>query len=67
MRGPHLAENILDHDDRAIHQNAEVHCANGKEIGGDIFQVQADKGEQHRQRDGGGDDQAGANIVEEEE
>ena len=62
-----LAEDVLHHHHRAVHQDAKVHRADGKQVGRDVVQVEADEGEQQRQRNGGGDNQAGANVVEEED
>ena len=61
-----LAENVLHHDHRAIHQDSEIHRADGQQVGRGVLQIETDEREQQRQRNGGGDDQAGAKIVEEE-
>ena len=66
-RSGDLAEDILHHEDRAIHQDAEIDRADGEQIGRGVLQVEADEGEQQRQRNGDGDDQAGAEVVEEED
>ena len=53
-----LAEDVLHHHHRAIHQDAEIHRADGEQVGRGVLQIEADEREQQRQRDGGGDDQA---------
>ena len=60
-----LAEDVLHHDHRAIDQDAEIHRADGQQIGRGVLQIETDEREQQRQRDGGGDDQSGAKIVKE--
>ena len=62
-----LAEDVLHHHHRAVHQDAKVHRADGEQVGRDVAQVEADEGEQQRQRNGGGDNQPGANVVKEED
>ncbi|OIQ67486.1 hypothetical protein GALL_509340 [mine drainage metagenome] len=62
----HLAEDVFHHHHRAVDQDPEIHRADGQQVGRGMLEIEADEGEQQRQRDGGGDDQARAEIVEEE-
>ena len=62
-----LAEDVLHHHHRAVHQDAEVDRADRQQVGGRALQVEADEREQQRQRNGGRDDQAGAQVVQEED
>src|SRR5665213_2254358 len=59
-----LAENILHHEYRAIHQYAEIHRSNGEQIGRGTLKIEANKGEQQRQRDGDRDNETRTKIVE---
>ena len=63
----HLAEDVLDHHHGAVHQDAEVDRADRQQVGGNVLQVQADEGEEQRQRNRHGHDQPGAQVVEEED
>ncbi len=64
LRARDLAENVFHHHYRAIHENAEIHRADGEQVGRSILQIEADEREQQRQRNGGGDNQSRAEIVE---
>ena len=66
-RSGDLAEDVLHHEHRAIHQDAEIDRADGEQVGRGVLQVETDEGEQQRQRNGDGDDQPGAKVVEEED
>src|SRR5208337_5065347 len=45
-----LTVDVLDHDNRAVDDDAEINGANGKQIGGTIVGVQNNKGKQKRER-----------------
>ena len=62
-----LAVNVLDHDDGAVDDDAEVDGADGEQVGGLAGGVQKDESEQERQRNGEGGDDGGADADEEEE
>jgi hypothetical protein len=62
-----LAENILHHHHRAVHQDAEIHRADGKQVGRGVLEIEADEREQQRQRNGDRDNQSRAKIVEEKD
>ena len=66
-RSGDLAEDVFHHHHRAVDQDAEIHRADGEQIGRGVLQIEADEREQQRQRNGGGDDQSRAKIVEEED
>ena len=59
-----LAEDVLHHYDRAVHDHAEVDGANRQQVGGDVRPVQADEREQQRERDRDRDDERGADAEE---
>ena len=40
-----LAEDIFDHENRAIHQDTEIDCTDGKQIGGGVLNIETDEGE----------------------
>ena len=63
-RGRELAKNVLDHDHRAIDDDAEVHRAQRKQVGRDADEGQAKEGGEQRERNGNGDDRGGAQIAE---
>ena len=61
------AEHVFDHDHRAVDDDAEVHGAEGKQIGGNANESEADKGCEQRERDHERHDQRGAQIAEKED
>src|SRR5262249_11603355 len=61
------AKDVFDNDDCSVHDDAEIHCAEGKEVGRDATPAEADKGGQERQRDHERDDKGSAKVAEEEE
>ena len=61
------AEDIFHHDDRAVHDDAKVHRAQGEQVGRDAAPGEADEGGQQRQRDDEGDDGRGAEVAEKEQ
>ncbi len=58
---------VLDHHDRAVHQDAEVDGADRQQIRGDVLEVETDEREQEREWDGGCDDQPRSDVVEKED
>ncbi len=62
-----VADDVFDHDDRAVDDHAEVECAEREQVGGDVRLVEADGGEDQRERNGEGDDDGAAGIAEEQE
>ncbi len=62
-----MANDVLDHDDRAVDDHAEVQRAEGEQVGGDVAEVEADGGEHQREGDRDGDDQGAAQVPEEDE
>ena len=66
MRG-NLAEDVFHHEDGAVHQDPEVHRADGQQVCRGTGQVKAEKRKQQRQRNGDGNDQPGAQVVEEKQ
>ena len=61
-----MADDVLDHDHRAIDHHAEVQSAQRKQVGGNVAEVEADGGEQQREGNGEGDDDGAAHVAEEE-
>ncbi len=61
------SENVLHHDDRAVDKYSEVDCSDRQQIRRDVFEIEADECEKQRKRDRHGDDQAGADVVEEKD
>ena len=47
-----LAKDVLHHDHRAVHQDAEVDRADRQQIGGNMAPVQADEREHQRKWNG---------------
>ena len=62
-----VADAVLDHHDRAVDHQAEVDGAQAHQAAGDADPLHHRDGEEHRQRDGRGDDQARAEVAEEGE
>src|SRR5580704_2996620 len=58
---------VLHHDNRAVNDESEVNCAETHEISRYPYPIHPDEGRQQRERDDCGDDQAGADVAEEEE
>ena len=59
-----VADDVFNHDDRAIDDHAEVERAERKQIGGNAFQVETDGGKQQRKRDGRGDNEGAADVAQ---
>ena len=62
-----VAVDVLDHDDRTVHDNAEVHGADRQQIGRLAAGVQHRKGEQQRQRNVQGHDQRRTHVRQKHE
>src|SRR5208283_3817462 len=62
-----FAVNVLDHDDGAVNDDAEIDGADGEEVGGFPRPVQKDKGEEESQRNGKCGDDRGAETHQEED
>ena len=61
-----VAHNVLNHDHRAIDHHAEIQCAQRKQVGGNMADVQADGGKHQRKRDGERDDDGAAYVAQEQ-
>ncbi len=61
-----MADDVFDDDDRAVNDHAEIESAEREKIGGNFVEVEADGGEQQRERNGERDDERAAEIAEEE-
>jgi len=61
-----MADDVFDHDHRALDDHAEVERSQREQIGGNVVEVEADGGEEKRERDGDGDDERAAGVPEEE-
>ena len=64
MLGGEPPENVLHHDDGAIHNNAEIHGAQRQQIGRDAPQPQANKRCQQRERNDQGHNAGGSQMAE---
>ncbi len=62
-----VADDVFDHHHRAFDDHAEVQRAEREEVGGDVAEVEADGGEEQRERDRDGDDERAAQVAEEDE
>ncbi|MNX65858.1 hypothetical protein D3C86_969290 [compost metagenome] len=64
-----VAEDVLDHDDGRVdhHAEADGEAPQAHEVAGQVEQLHHREGEEHRERNRHGDDQAGAQVPEEEE
>ena len=61
-----LRNDVLDHDHRAVDDDAEVHRAERQQVRGDAAQREADERREQRERNHDRDDQRGAQVAEEE-
>ena len=66
-RGAQMADDVLDHHHRAVHHHAEIQRAQRKQIGGNLLQVEANRGEQERKRNRQRDDERAAHVAEKQE
>src|SRR5208283_6053294 len=62
-----LTVDIFDHDYRAINNDSEIDCANGKQVGGAIVRMQHNEGEQERKRNRERHDDGGAKTDQEKD
>ena len=62
-----MANYIFDDDDRAIDHHAEIERAQGQQVRRNFVQVEANGGEEQRERNGQGDNQRAARIAQEKE
>ena len=62
-----VAEDVFDHHDRSVDDHAEVERAEREQVGGNVAQVEKDRGEEQREGNGDGDDQRAAHVAEKEE
>jgi hypothetical protein len=61
------AHRVLDDDHRAVDDQAEVDGAEAHQVPGDVGRVHHRDREEHRERDGRGDDEPAAQLAEEDE
>jgi hypothetical protein len=59
-------QNVLDHDQRAVHDDAEIECAETQQIRGDSVKVHTDERKQKGDRNGQGGEDGGARTSQEE-
>ena len=62
-----MTEDVLDHENRAIHEDAEIDRADRQQVGRRALKIEAEEREQQCERDGDGDDQSRTKIVEKED
>src|SRR5579863_9505913 len=60
-----MADDVFDHDYRAVHDHAKIERAEREKIRGNLRQIEADGGEQQGKRDGERDNEGGAHVAEE--
>ncbi len=66
MRGPlKIAENVFHQNHRRVHDDAEIHCADGQQVRAFIAQHEDDDGEEQRERNVDADDERAAQVAEE--
>jgi hypothetical protein len=58
---------VLDHDDRAVDENAEVDRTDGEQVRRNAPEVETDEREQQRQRNRHRDDEPRTDVVQEED
>ncbi len=61
-----MAHDVFDHDHRAIDHHAEIERAQRQQVGRNMVQVEADRGEQQRERNGERHDERAAKVAEEQ-
>src|SRR4030095_15612372 len=59
-----MADDVLGHDDRAVHDDAEVDGSEGEQVGRNTPQVHEDEREEQGEGNGDGHDEGGADVVE---
>ena len=62
-----MAHDVLHHHHRAIHDHAEIERAERQQVRRNMSQVETDRGEQQRKRNGQSDDQRAADIAQKQE
>ena len=62
-----MAHDVLDHHHRAIHHHAEIQRAQRQQIGRNLPEIEADRSEQQRKRNGQRHDQGAAHVAQEQE
>src|SRR5215470_17938285 len=62
-----FAVNVLDHDDGAVNDDAEVDGADGKQVRGFASPFQENEGKKQGKRDGEGSDEGGAETDQEKD
>ena len=60
----HVADNVLDHHHRAIHDHSEIQRAERQQVRGNALQIEARRGKQQRERHRQRDDDCPADIPE---
>ena len=60
-----VTENVFHHDDRGVHDDAEINRAQRQQIGGNIGEAHADEGEEKRKRNRYGNHQGAARAAQE--
>ncbi len=58
---------VFHHHHRAFHHHAEIERAEREQVGGNVVQVEADRGEEQGKRDGERDDQSAAGVAQKQE
>ena len=61
------AEDIFDHDDRAVHDDAKIHRAEGNQVGRNAAPRQADERRQQRQGNDDGDNRRRPEVAEKQQ
>ena len=59
-----MANDVLHHNHRAIHDHAEVQRAKREQVGGNTFEVETNGGKQQREWNGKGNDKGAADVAE---
>ena len=62
-----VANDVFDHDHRAVHHHSEIQRAQRKKVRGNLAQIEPDGSEEQGERNRERDDEGGANIAEKEE
>ena len=62
-----MANDVLDHDDGAVDDHAEVECAEGEQVRGDVARSRQMAANMQREGNGERNDDGAAHIAEEQE
>src|SRR6202041_2867160 len=65
-REAEMADDVLDDEEGAIPDHAEIEGAEGKQIRGNFVEVEANGGEEEGERNGEGEDERAAGISQKE-